>query len=107
MTALSGLPASAATAAKSASTAARAKRRAAATSRSSSSRPSLIADFSTIVKTRCVEAISSVRSGVTKPAWTERAASNSSVASTTSTRPGAGLSARIGAEPAAPGMSSR
>jgi hypothetical protein len=49
---------------------------------------------------RCVEAISVERSGVTRPRRIERPASISSVASTMSTSPCAGISDRIGARPA-------
>ena len=65
ITALSGAFACAATAAKSAMTASREKRRARSSIRGSSSRPSPMAAFSSIVNTRADEATSSVRSGVT------------------------------------------
>ncbi len=64
-TALSGLFASAAMAAKSAMMARRAKRVAIASMRFSSSRPSPIAAFSSTVKTRAFEAMRMVRSGET------------------------------------------
>ncbi len=85
-----------ATAARSAVTARRAKRRQVATIGAGSRRPSVIAIFSSTVQVRWVEAISAVRSGVTKPACTMRVASSSSVATSTSTRPGAGCSAITG-----------
>ena len=62
-------------------------------SRPTSKLPSPIAVRSPMASTRCVEAMSVVRSGVTKPLKIMRPASSSSVASATSTSPIAGLSA--------------
>ena len=53
--------------------------------------------FSPTAKERWVEAISVVLSGVTRPRSTERPASISSAAMTTSTSPGVGISEKIGA----------
>ena len=72
-----------------------------------------MAAFSSTVNTRAEEAISIVRSGVTKPAPMARVASSSSLATTRSTSPGAALSASTGRAPAcawrapAPGTISR
>ncbi len=52
--------------------------------------------FSMTASVRCVEVISVVRSGDTKPRWMARPASISSAASTMSTSPGVGISDRIG-----------
>ena len=79
----------------------RAASRQPASSAAASARPSASAIFSVMAKTRWVEAISSVRSGVTKPRSTARAASISSEASTTSTSPGTGIRASTGSRPAA------
>ena len=57
--------------------------------------------FSTTAKARCVEAISVVRSGVTRPRSMERPASMNSAASTTSTSPGVGIRAKTGRRPVA------
>ncbi len=54
-----------------------------------------------MAKTRWVDAISNVLSGVTKPRSTARAPSISSDASTTSTSPGTGIKASTGSRPAA------
>ena len=72
-----------------------------AASAPASTRPSPSAVFSPIDQTRCVDAISVVRSGVTRPRWTERAASISSEARTMSTSPGIGISASTGSAAAA------
>ena len=67
-----------------------------ASSFAESSRPSPIAVRSVIEYTRWLEAIIVVRSGVTRPRCTARAASISSEATTTSTSPGTGIIARTG-----------
>jgi len=59
--------------------------------------------FSCTAKARCVEAITVVRSGVTRPRMIERPASIHSAASTTSTSPGVGISAKIGRLPSRSG----
>ena len=100
-TALSTLPVASAIPAMSKATSARAASRHAESSAASSARPSASAIFSVIANTRCVEVMSSVRSGVTKPRSTARAASISSEASTTSTSPGIGTSDSTGSRPAA------
>ena len=61
-----------------------------------SARPSPICIFSAVENTRCVDAISSVRSGVTYPDWIWRPVSSSSVDAKISTSPGDGLSAKTG-----------
>ena len=66
-----------------------------------STRPSPSALFSAIEYTRCVDAMSVVRSLVTRPRCTARPASISSDASTTSTSPGNGISASTGRPPSA------
>ena len=58
-----------------------------------------MAIFSAMLWERWVEAMASVRSGVTKPAATVRAASKSSLATTTSTSPMPGESAITGRLP--------
>ena len=64
-----------------------------------SATPSPGACFSTTASARWVEAISVVRSGVTRPRSTERPASMSSAAITTSRSPGVGMSANTGSAP--------
>ena len=61
--------------------------------------PSPGAIFSTIDSDRWVEAISTVRSGVTRPRWMARPASIHSAAITTSTSPGTGISDSTGWRP--------
>ena len=75
--------------------------------RPTSKLPSPIAMRSPMASTRCVEAISVVRSGVTKPLKIMRPASSSSVASATSTSPIAGLSASTDEDCPRTGMTSR
>ncbi len=58
-----------------------------------------MAIFSVMAKTRCVEATSVVRSGVTMPRWMARPASISSEQTTTSTSPGTGMRASTGSRP--------
>ena len=72
------------------------------TSAAAETRPSPSAVFSVIDQTRWVDAISVVRSAVTRPRWTARAASISSEARTMSTSPGIGINASTGSAPAAP-----
>ncbi len=96
-TALTTLPARSAASAMSKLKKCRAASRAWRASPSLSTRPSPMADFSAMEYTRWLEAISVVRSRVTKPRCTARPASISSDASTTSTSPGMGMSASTGA----------
>ena len=70
-----------------------------------SARPSPMAVFSAMAYTRCVEATMVVRSGVTSPRCTARAASISSEAMTMSTSPGSGIKAMTGCACASPSMS--
>jgi len=79
--------------------------RAASSSLASSKRPSPMASFSWVVSTRCRAVMSRVRDGSTKPRSMQRPASSSSLASTTSTRPGTGVSAKTGRRPSFAGVS--
>ena len=85
----------------SAATTCRAAERHASSNAGASTRPSPIAIFSVIAKTRCVENTKVLRSGETRPRWIARPASISSEAITKSTSPGAGISASTGSCPAA------
>ncbi|MHC2281384.1 hypothetical protein ACVME8_008027 [Bradyrhizobium diazoefficiens] len=60
--------------------------------------------FSPIAKDRWLDAISVVRSGVTRPRRIDRPASMNSAAITTSTSPGVGISDRIGLRPSSGGI---
>ena len=100
-TALSTLPCASAVAAMSKPTNRCAAAFTCASNAAASARPSPIAVFSAMAYTRWVDATSVVRSGVTRPRCSARAASISSLASTTSTSPGNGISASTGAAPAA------
>ena len=77
----------------------------AAKTSASRARPSPGTVFSETAWVRWVEAISVVRSGVTKPRITARPASISSAATRMSTSPGAGASANTGVRPAAGAIS--
>ena len=64
--------------------------------------PSPGTDFSDTASARCEDAINTVRPGVTSPRWMARPASIISAPITTSTSPGAGISASTGLRPKKP-----
>ena len=94
-------PSATASASKSAAMTRRAAIAAAARTGAEAAMPSPGTVFSDTASARWVEAISVVRSGVTKPRWMARPASIISAAIRMSTSPAAGISAKTGS--AAPG----
>ena len=79
----------------------RAATSAAAATSSEDAMPSPGTVFSLTASARCVDATSTVRSGVTKPRRIARPASIISAATSTSTSPAAGISAKTGSRPVA------